>query len=455
MIDAIINIFRIPDLRKRVLFTFGILAVLQIGKFIPIPGINPSLISYGTSGQGNTLFSLVDLFAGGAFQQCSIFALGIMPYISASIILQLLTVSSPYLEELSKKGEEGRKKINQYTRYLTVAITAFQAFMLAFSFENTEYWGPIVYSPGWMFRILTMISISTGTIIIMWMGELITERGIGNGISLIIFFNIVARVPDVTARAIELLRMEEQSFTPLKALATFVMGVIVVAGVCLIQYAQRRVPIKRGRMVRGGRMYGAQANSYLPLRINTAGVIPVIFAAAILILPATFLQFLTPLAGSENIIAKGIYDSLDYVSNSLRPGGIIYTVIYVALIVFFCYFYTAITFNPKDVAENLQKYGSTIPGYSHGKRTEEYLTRILNRITLAGAIFLAAVAVFPDLMAVYMNIDSSITHLMGGTSIIIIVGVALDTVNQIENHLRVRNYEGFRKRGRIRGRSGM
>lgn len=452
MIDAIANIFRIPDLRRRVLFTFGLLAVLQIGKFIPIPGIDPSLIKVGSS-SGN-LFSLVDLFAGGAFQRCSIFSLGIMPYISASIILQLLTVSSPYLEELSKKGEEGRKKINQYTRYLTVGITAFQAFMLSFSFENTDHWGPIVYQGGWTFRLLTAFSMTSGTIIIMWLGELITERGIGNGISLIIFFNIVARVPDVTARAVELLRMEEQSFTPLKALATMIMGVIVIAGVCLIQYAQRRVPIKRGRMVRGGRMYGAQSNSYLPLRINTAGVIPVIFAAAILILPATFLQFLTPLSTSDNVIASNIYAGFQAVSDVLKPGGVIYTIIYVALIVFFCYFYTAITFNPKDVAENLQKYGSTIPGYSHGKRTEEYLTRILNRITLAGAIFLAAVAVFPDLMAVYMQIDSGITHLMGGTSIIIIVGVALDTVNQIENHLRVRNYEGFRKKGRIRGRAG-
>lgn len=453
MIEAIANIFRIPDLRKRVLFTFGVLGILQIGKFIPIPGINPSLIKVGT-GEGS-LFSLVDLFAGGAFQRCSIFSLGIMPYISASIILQLLTVSSPYLEELSKKGEEGRKKINQYTRYLTVAITAFQSFMLAFSFENVEHWGAIVYSGGWSFRLLTCFSMTVGTIIIMWLGELITERGIGNGISLIIFFNIVARVPDVTARAFELLRMEEQSFTPLKALATMIMGVIVIAGVCLIQYAQRRVPIKRGRMVRGGRMYGAQSNSYLPIRVNTAGVIPVIFAAAILILPATFLQFLTPLSTSDNAIASGIYNAMEAISGLLRSGGIIYTILYVALIVFFCYFYTAITFNPKDVAENLQKYGSTIPGYSHGKRTEEYLTRILNRVTLAGAIFLAAVAVFPDLLANYMNVDSSITHLMGGTSIIIIVGVALDTVNQIENHLRVRNYEGFRKRGRVRGRSGM
>jgi len=454
MIDAIANIFRIPDLRKRVIFTFGVLALLQIGKYLPIPGIDPTQIKFGTQGGGG-LFSLVDLFAGGAFRQCSIFALGIMPYISASIILQLLTVSSPYLEELSKKGEEGRKKINQYTRYLTVAITALQAFMLSFSFENSEsMWGQMVYEPGWTFKILTVFSITAGTIIIMWLGELITERGIGNGISLIIFFNIVARVPSVAGKAFKLLQMEEPSFTPLDGLAVAVMCVVVVAGVCLIQYGQRRVPIKRGRVQRG-KMYGAQANSYLPLKINTAGVIPVIFAAAIMMLPATFLQFLTPLQGSENAIAAFIYNSLDYLANMLMTGKPLYTVLYVALIIFFCYFYTAITFNPKDVAENLQKYGSTIPGYSHGKKTEQYLSRILNRITLAGSVFLAAVAVLPDLVGVWMKIDPGITSIMSGTSIIIIVGVALDTVNQVENHLRVRNYDGFRKRGKVKGRSGM
>jgi len=452
MIDAVTNMFRIPDLRRRIVFTLGILAALQIGQYIPIPGVNPSLIRFGAQDSG--LFNLVDLFAGGAFSQCSIFALGIMPYISASIILQLLTVTSPYLEELSKKGEEGRKKINQYTRYLTVAITAFQSFMISFSIENSAMWGAnIVYSPGWSFRILCTIAMTTGVMIIMWMGELITERGIGNGISLIIFANIVARIPDVTARAFELLRMEEPTFTPLKALATFIMLVIVIAGVVYIQYGQRRVPIKRGRMVRGGRMYGAQSNSYLPIRVNTAGVIPVIFAASILMVPATFLQFLTPLAYNETF--GWLYDAFETISRYLEHGGVIYTLLYVALIIFFCYFYTAITFNPKDVAENLQKYGSTIPGYSHGKRTEEYLTRILNRITLAGGIFLALVAIIPDLLTVYLGIDRSITRLPGGTSIIIIVGVALDTVNQIENHLRVRNYEGFRRRGRIRSRSGM
>ncbi len=453
MIDAIANIFRIPDLKRRVLFTLAILALLQIGSYIPIPGINPSELNYGGGQSGGNLFNLIDLFAGGAFLQCSIFALGIMPYISASIILQLLTVTSPYLEELSKKGEEGRKKITQYTRYLTVLITLFQSFLFSFSLENAQMWGNIVYSPGWGFRFMCMISMTAGTVIIMWMGELITEHGIGNGISLIIFANIVARVPDAVVQGYMLLANNQPNFTPLTALVTIIIFVIVVAGVVIIQYGQRRVPIKRGRQVRGGRMYGSQSNAYLPLRINTAGVIPVIFAAAILTLPAFFLNFATPLMGHETF--GWVYRMFESLSEFLSPGRFLYSILYVVLIIFFCYFYTAITFNPKDVAENLQKYGSTIPGYSPGKRTEEYLTRILNRITLAGAIFLAAVAVMPDIMSAWMQVPAGIASLMGGTSIIIIVGVALDTVNQVENHLKVRNYEGFRRRGRIRGRSGM
>lgn len=452
MMDAFYNIFRIPDLRKRVIFTLVVLAILQIGKYIPVPGINPLALNQAVGGGGD-LFSLVNLFAGGAFKQASIFSLGIMPYISASIILQLLTVSSPYLEELSKKGEEGRKKINQYTRYLTVAITAFQAFLISFSLENASYWGPIVYQPGWVFRILSTFSMTAGVIVIMWLGELITERGIGNGISLIIFANIVSVFPRAIGQAANLLSIGDSSFTAFDALISFAVFVIVIAGVVIVQFGQRRVPIKRGRQVRGGRMYGGQANAYLPLRINTAGVIPVIFAAAILMLPSFFVNFATPLQNSENL--SWILDGALWLQSLMTPGTFWYSLFYITLIIFFCYFYTAITFNPKDVAENLQKSGSTIPGYSHGKRTEEYLTRILNRITLAGAIFLAGVAVLPDLMSRYLQIPGSVAYMLGGTSIIIVVGVALDTVNQIENHLRVRNYDGFRKRGRVRGRSGM
>lgn len=454
MWDTFANIFRIPDLRNRVLFTAAILALLQIGKYIPVPGIDVVALNQAASSSGGGFFQLFNLFAGGAFMQCSIFALGIMPYINASIILQLLTVSSPYLEELSKKGEEGRRKINQYTRYLTVFIAAVQAFMFSFVIENPGMFGNVVIEPGWTFRILCMISMVAGTCLLMWMGELITENGVGNGISLIIFINIIAMYPGTFQEAWIYLSNENPAFTPFDALITFTLLVAVVGGVVMIQYGQRRVPIKRGRQVSGGRMYSGQPNAYLPLRINTAGVIPVIFAAAILTLPGILYQFTMPFAASENL--SFINEWMRVVSDEwFAYGGILYCIVYTLLIIFFCYFYTAITFNPKDVAENLQKSGSTVPGYSHGKRTEEYLSKILNRITLAGAIFLASVSVLPYVVQGLLQIPPNIAQLLGGTSLIIVVGVALDTVNQVENHLRVRNYEGFRKRGRIRGRSGM
>lgn len=450
MLDAITNIFRIPELRVRVLFTLGILALIQVGHFVTIPMVSPAALNQNLSQGG--LFSLLNMFSGGAFVRCSIFALGIMPYISASIILQLMTVTSPYLEELSKKGEEGRRKINQYTRYGTVLITAIQSFMLSFSLE-AGLLGDIVYQPGWGFRFLCVVTITTGSVLLMWMGELITEHGIGNGISLIIFANIVAQVPAAIGRASYLLYNDDPRFTPLTAIITFAVLVVVIAGVVYIQFGQRRVPIKRGRMVRGSRMYASQANSYLPLRINTAGVIPVIFAAAILSLPQFVIQLSTPLQFSENF--GWVYDAFFWLSSSMQPGMLIYTMLYVLLIIFFCYYYTAITFNPKDVAENLQKSGATIPGYSHGHRTELYLTKILSRITFAGAIFLSIVAIMPDVMARFLEVPYDLAGLLGGTSIIIIVGVALDTVNQLENHLRVRNYDGFLKKGKVRGRSGM
>lgn len=450
MLDAIANIFRIPELRSRVLFTLLILALIQIGQFVTIPFINPNALNEQLSQGG--LFSMLNMFSGGAFGQCSIFALGIMPYISASIILQLMTVTSPYLEELSKKGEEGRRKINQYTRYGTVLITSIQSFMLSFSLE-AGLLGDIVYSPGWGFRFLCVVTITAGSILLMWMGELITEHGIGNGISLIIFANIVALIPSAFSRASVLLYNEDPSFTPLTAIITMAVFVVVIAGVVYIQFGQRRVPIKRGREVRGSKMYASQSNSYLPLRVNTAGVIPVIFAAAILSLPQFVIQLTTPLQTSENF--QWIYNAFFWLSESMRPGMLVYSIFYILLIIFFCYYYTAITFNPKDVAENLQRSGATIPGYSHGHRTEAYLTKILSRITFSGAIFLALVAIMPDVMAAWLDVPYDLAGLLGGTSIIIIVGVALDTVNQLENHLRVRNYDGFLKKGKVRGRSGM
>jgi len=437
------NIFRIPDLRGRILFTLGMLIVLQLGGMITVPGVDQAALKafMGRTGMENTLFGMLDMFTGGAFKQLSFFALGVMPYITASIILQLLTVVWPYLEELSKKGEEGRKKINQYTRYSTVAITALQSFMLAVQIKNaaTTGSGPIVPGSGTLFVIMTVLSMTTGTIFIMWMGEQITERGIGNGISLIIFANIVARFPQAVSDGLKLLRVNAPQFTPFRAMTVLVLMLVVIAVIVVLNGATRRITIKRGRQVVGRRVYGGNV-SYLPIRINQAGVIPVIFASSILMLPQTVLQFVQ------------VEFLQTFANDWMGRGGILYTTIDFALIVFFCFFYTAITFNPKDVAENLQKYGITIPGYSHGRRTEEYIEKILVRVTVVGAIILAIVSVFPDILYSQWKIPYSIANFLGGTGLIIVVGVALDTVNQIENHLRVRNYETFRKKGGPGGR---
>ena len=442
MFRSVGNIFRIPDLRKRILFTLGMLVVLQLGAQVTIPGINTRALGSFMSQPGaeNTLFGMLDMFTGGAFKQLSVFALGVMPYITASIILQLLTVVWPYLEELSKKGEEGRKKINQYTRYSTVAITAFQSLMLALQIKGaapTDMGPMVTWSPYW-FVFCCVVSMTTGTIVIMWLGEQITERGIGNGISLIIFANIVARFPDAVWQGIQLLQARVDYFTPMRAITVLVLMVVVIAVIVVLNGAQRRITIKRGRHVVGRKVYGGNV-SYLPIRINHAGVIPVIFASSILVLPATVTQFIT-------------WDWLQSANNWLQQGGVLYTAIDFILIIFFCYFYTAITFNPKDVAENLQKYGTTVPGYSHGRMTEQYIERILVRVTLVGALILAVVAVLPGVLFAQWHIPYSIANFLGGTGLIIVVGVAIDTVNQIENHLRVRNYETFRRRGGKGGR---
>ena len=452
MIDAVTRIFRIQELRRRILFTAGMLAILQIGAFISVPGVDPRAIKSMTAPTG--VFSLIDLFSGGAFRRVSIFALGIMPYISASIILQLLTVVWPYLEEISKSGEEGRKKINQWTRYGTVLITAFQAFM--FSFAVGSWRGadgqPIVPGGGGLsFGLMCVLAMTTGTVLIMWMGEQITERGIGNGISLIIFANIVARMPSVLASSVFYIQAGDPRFTPMKALATFVMFVLVIMGIIYIQFAERRIGLPGGRTFRGGRMYGGH-QPRLDLKVNTAGVIPVIFASSILMLPLTFGQFSTRLEGSEGF--SWVYASLTWMTNQLNPGTVVYTILNVVLIVFFCFFYTAIVFNPKTVAENLQKSGRAIPGISHGKKTEEFLEGVLRRITWVGAFFLASVAVFPDIVQRLMEIPYDIASFLGGTSLIIVVGVAIDTVRHIDNQLKIREYDRILK-GRIGGRSGM
>jgi preprotein translocase subunit SecY len=413
--------------------------------------VDPEAIKTATALGG--VFNLIDLFSGGAFRRVSIFALGIMPYISASIILQLLTVVWPYLEEISKSGEEGRKKINQWTRYGTVLITAFQSFMFSFAVASWTGAGgqPIVPNRGLHFSLMCMLSMTTGTILIMWMGEQITERGIGNGISLIIFANIVARLPSVLASAAYYIETGDASFTPMKALATFVMFVLVVMGIIYIQFAERRIGLPGGRTFRGGRMYGGH-QPRLDLKVNTAGVIPVIFSSSILILPATFQQFTSPLEASEAL--GWIHAALSWLMNQLTPGTALYTLLDVSLIVFFSFFYTAIVFNPKNVAESLQKSGRAIPGISHGKKTEEFLEGVLRRITWVGAFFLAAVAVFPDIVQAKMDVPHNIANFLGGTSLIIVVGVAIDTVRHIDNQLKIREYDRILK-SRVSTRSGM
>lgn len=432
MLRVVGNIFRIPDLRRRVLFTLGLLIVMELGTQITIPGVDRgSLADYmQRTGMEGTLFGMLDMFTGGAFKNLSLFALGVMPYITASIILQLLTVVWPYLEELAKKGQEGRKKINQYTRYATVGITAVQGFMLAWQMGNAEQ--PIASISTFWFCFFGMISLVTGTMFLMWMGEQITEHGIGNGISIIIFANIVARFPAAVHEGARMLASDSVILTPLRAITIVAMMFVVVAVIVVLNGSQRRITIKRGRQMVGRKVYGGNV-SYLPIRINHAGVIPVIFASAILSLPMTIAQF-------TNV------EFLRRISSWIERGDWLHTTLYFILIIFFCFFYTAITFNPKDVAENLQKYGITIPGYSHGRRTEQYIERILVRVTVVGAIILGMVAVFPNILWSYWRIPYLISGFLGGTGLIIVVGVALDTVTQIENHLRVRNYETFRKK---------
>jgi preprotein translocase subunit SecY len=439
MLGAFNNVFKIPELRKRLLFTLAVLFLLQVGNTLPIPGIDSKLLlvlSRGASGGTTDIFGLINQFTGGAFHRLSIFAMGVMPYITASIVFQLLTIVWPTLEQLSKEGDEGRKKIEQWTRYLTVVVTFAQSFMLLSAYQYQEVNGTTVaYNPGLSFLLQGAIAMTAGTILIMWMGEQITQQGIGNGISLIIFANIIARFPEAISLMGSLLK--EGMVSPAVAALIIVLMVFVIGFIVLLTYGQRRVMIKRGKMIQGRRQAPA-TTSYLPLRINTAGVIPVIFASSIMIFPSTILQLMS------GIFPAFAQTCQDFLSKHWRSGEPVYTIFEFILILFFCYFYTAITFNPKDIAENLQKHGVAIPGYKHGAKTEEYLNNILTRITLAGAIMLAVVAILPQVFIAWFRVPYQMHDFLGGTSLIIVVGVALDTVNQIENHLRVRNYEGFR-----------
>ena len=433
LLQSFQNIFKIEELKNRVLFTFALLAVYRIGAHIPTPGINGEELSKFLVGKGGAILGFFDMFAGGALSRMTVFALGIMPYISASIILQLLTVVIPALGKLAKEGEEGRKKIIKYTRYGTVVIAGIQSMGIAVGLEGMGE-GAFVANPGWGFRLMTMITLTSGTAFIMWLGEQITERGIGNGISLIIFAGIVARFPLAIVSTARLIRAGELSL--FFVLLILVVVVAVVAFIIYMERAQRKIPVQYAKRVVGRKMYGGQS-THLPLKINVSGVIPPIFASSIIMFPATVAGFIA-------------VPWVQGIARQLSPGTIFHSILYVGMIIFFAYFYTAVVFNPVDVADNLKKHGGFIPGIRPGQKTSDYIYKVLSRLTFVGGMYLSAVCILPEILIYKFNIP----FYFGGTSLLIVVGVALDTVSQIESHLVTRSYEGFLKKGRIRGRRG-
>jgi preprotein translocase subunit SecY len=436
MLKTFENIFKIPELRKRIFFTLALLVVYRVGGHLPTPGIDAQALGEFFKTMQGSLFGLYDMFVGGAFHKATIFSLGIMPYISASIIIQLLGAVVPYFQKLQKEGEEGRRKITQYTRYGTVLIAAMQAFGTSVYLESipaSTIGRYVVPHPGIGFKLLTMITFTCGTIFIMWLGEQITERGIGNGISLIIMIGIIARFPSGVIDEVRMFSLGQRNFFA----EVFVIALIVavIASVVLVTRAQRKIPVQYAKRVIGRRVYGGQS-THIPLSVNTAGIIPIIFAQSIISAPLTISTF---------------FPSSEFVQNFaqwFRAGSVLYSLSYALLIIFFAYFYTAIVFNPVDLADNMRKYGGFIPGIRPGKRTSEYIDRILTRITLPGAIFFALIAILPDFMRRGMNVQ----FYFGGTGILIVVGVALDTLQQIESHLLMRHYDGFMKKGKIKGR---
>jgi len=428
MVQIIRSIFAIPELRKRILFTFGLLVVYRVGAHIPTPGIDLLALDAFFEASKGTLLGFFDMFSGGALRRLTIFALGIMPYIDAAIILELLKVVIPHLARLAKEGEAGRKKLTQYTRYGTIVIGIIQALGISIGLESMQApdGAPIVPAPGMAFRLLTIITLTSGTAFIMWLGEQITERGIGNGISLIIFAGIVVRMPMAIANTFSLYRTGNISIVLVIFLA--LMMIAVVAFIVFAEGGQRKIPVQYARRVVGRKMLGGQS-TYIPLKINTSGVIPPIFASAIIMFPATILQFVN-------------VPVLNTVSTWLSPGSVLYETLFVFFILFFCYFYTAVVFNPEDLAENLKKYGGFIPGVRPGKKTAEYIDRVVTRITLGGAIYVAAICVLPDILIAKLNVP----YYFGGTSLMIAVVTARDTVTQIESHLLTRHYKGFLKK---------
>ena len=428
MLGGLGNITRIPELKKRILFTLGMLAVFRIGVHIPTPGVDSAVLASFFDQSRGTLLGLFDMFAGGALRQFSVFALGIMPYISASIILELLTVVIPHLERLKKEGEAGRKKITQYTRYGTIVLSCIQGFGIAAGLEGMASGGQMVVpDPGWGFRLMTMLTLTAGTAFIMWLGEQISDRGIGNGISLIIFAGIVAGLPQAIIGTLGMMSTGEMG--PIFIIFMTAFMVLVVGVIVYCERGQRRIPVQYAKRVVGRRVMGGQS-THLPLKINTSGVIPPIFASSIIMFPATIAQFIK-------------IPFMESVSAALAPGSWLYNLLYVGFIFFFCYFYTAVTFNPVDVADNMKKYGGFIPGIRPGKRTADYIDRVLTRITFGGAVYVSAVCVLPTFMITQFNVP----FYFGGTALLIVVGVAIDTVGQIETHLLTRHYEGFMKKG--------
>jgi preprotein translocase subunit SecY len=467
LIDAFRNIFAVPDLRKRIFFTFALLAVYRLGSHIPTPGVDPVALSEFFKAMSSGVFGFLDLFSGGALRRLSIFALGIMPYISASIILQLLTVVWPFLEKLSKEGEMGRRKINQYTRYGTIALSIIQSLGVAFWLKNQSAPGGAPLVPvrlqdalwGVGFPLMTVLTLTTGTTFVMWLGEQISERGIGNGISLIIFAGIVVNFVPAALTTIGDIRNGQHSLLAVIVLLVFM--VLVIALIVFMERAQRRIPVQYAKRVVGRKVYGG-SNTYLPLRVNTAGVIPVIFASSILAVPQSLAQMIkTPWAHS--------------IATQIGMGQPVYYLLEIIGIIFFCYFYTSIIFNPVDTADNMRKYGGFIPGIRPGKKTSDYIDRVLTRITFVGSIYLAAVCILPEFLITGLHVNQLpfgvgaaldralplwITEGMGfqfyfgGTSLLIVIGVAMDTIQQVESQLVMRHYDGFMKRGRVRGRRG-
>ncbi|HPD22300.1 MAG: preprotein translocase subunit SecY [Desulfomonilia bacterium] len=429
------NIGKVPELQKRLLFTLFMLFVYRIGIHIPTPGIDSAIMAEWFEQQRGTLLGMFDMFAGGGLRSLSIFALGIMPYISASIIVQLLGMVHPTFEQLQKEGAAGRRKLTQYTRYLTVVLCLIQSYFMAFGVEQMSgpAGEPVVLYPGWGFRLTAMITMTTGTCFLMWLGEQITERGIGNGISLIIFAGIVAGLPVAIYNSVRLTSTGELPIFLLLFLVVFMLA--VVAGIVFVETAQRRIPIQYPKQIRGRRVYGGQS-THLPLKINVSGVIPPIFASSIIVFPATIAQFF-PNIGFMRTLAE-----------TMNPGGLLYNVIFVVAIVFFTYFYTAVVFNPVDVSENLKKHGGYVPGIRPGKATAEYLDKVLSRLTLVGAVYLSVVCVLPMILISRANVP----FYFGGTSLLIVIGVSLDTMSQIESHLISRQYDGLLKSGRIKSR---